>query len=73
MTDMKLLQLEALEACKFRGHTMGPFLSHKPYPDVIAWSRCKVCDMQVVVNVKPAPNGIDIGGEAVALTCEPKE
>jgi hypothetical protein len=29
--------------------------------------------MQVVVNVKPAPNGIDIGGEAVALTCEPKE
>jgi hypothetical protein len=29
--------------------------------------------MQVVVNTSPAPNDIDIGGEAVALTCEPKE
>jgi hypothetical protein len=70
MTDMELLQLEALEACTFCGHTMGPW---QVYSNTTVYSHCVACDMQVVVNTSPAPNDIDIGGEAVALTCEPKE
>ena len=35
----------------------------------VAYSRCKICGMEVSVNVKPMPNEIDIGGEAVALDC----
>lgn len=68
MTDMELLQLEALEACAFRGHTMGPWQRHDFY-DTISYAHCTQCDMQVVVNTRPMPNSIDISGEAVALNC----
>jgi hypothetical protein len=69
MTDMELLQLEALESCAFRGHTMGPWQGHDLYGDKLAYAFCVHCDMQVVVNTYPLPNEIDICGEAVALDC----
>jgi len=71
--EIETLKRKALQSCKFRGHTMGPWHKHDFYRDTVAYAHCKVCDMQVVVNVKPAPNDISIGGEAVALACEPKE
>ena len=64
----KLLQLEreALNSCIFREHDMGVF---RWTGKVSRVSKCKRCGMEVEVNAKPLPNQIDIGGEAVALTC----
>jgi len=66
MTKVQRLIKEAKESCTFRGHQMKPF-SHK----YKKWSssECKVCGMGCNVNTDPAPNEIDISGEAVALHC----
>jgi len=61
------LQQEAEKSCRFRGHDMESWL--RVGLDK-AYSHCRICDMQVVVNVDPAPNDIDVGGEAVALGCK---
>jgi len=67
MTKMERLRKEALESCNSRGHTMKPF--SRKYRNV--WtSECKLCDKGVYVCGNPAPNEIDISGEAVALHCE---
>lgn len=59
------LKQSALESTTFRGHKMAA------WKDFLAVSRCacKVCGMEVSVTPNPAPNDIDIGGPAVALTC----
>jgi hypothetical protein len=66
MLKIERLRIEALESCKFRGHKMKPFSRKYRH-----WwnSECKVCGKGVTVNDNPAPNGIDISGEAVALHC----
>jgi len=66
MTRIQRLIKEAKESCTFRGHQMKPF-SHK----YKKWSssECMVCGMICNVNADPAPNEIDICGEAVALHC----
>ena len=61
------LEREALEACNFRGHDMTEF---REIQDYVSRSTCVRCEMEVTCDVHPAPNGIDIGGEAVALNCE---
>lgn len=74
MTKLKRLKKETLETCKFRKHKMGRFVSYNPCFGftslTTAYAHCKICDKQVVVCTKPLPNGIEIGGEAVALSCE---
>jgi hypothetical protein len=67
MTKLNRLKREALEACVFRGHDMGRFNN---WCKTAAVSYCKICDKQVVVNTHPMANEIDIGGAAVALSCE---
>ena len=69
MTDMELLQLEALEACAFRGHTMGPWREHGLHGSRVAVCNCTVCDMMACVDSNPPPNGIDVSGSAVARSC----
>ena len=66
MKKLERLRLSALESCKFRGHKMKPFSRKYRH-----WwsSECKVCGMEVCLDDDPAPNGIEIGGEAVALHC----
>ena len=66
MTTLERLRISALESCKFRGHSMTRFASLHSWAKV---ADCTICGMSVYVNSKPAPNGIDIAGEAVALTC----
>ena len=66
MKALERLRLEALGSCKFRGHNMKRF---EHYTKGRCCSSCKVCEKAVSVIVKPAPNEIDIGGEAVALHC----
>ena len=66
MLKIERLRKEALESCKFRGHTMKSFSRRYRY-----WwnSECRVCGMYVDINDNPLPNEIDISGEAVALHC----
>ena len=70
MNKIEQLRKSALASCNNRGHVMGNF---KNVPNGIGgkikYAHCKVCDKQVVIMEQPAPNDIDIGGEAVALDC----
>lgn len=67
MRTLERLRLEALESCEFRGHKMSRFVSLHSWAKV---ADCKVCGMSVYINATPAPNDINIGGEAVALHCK---
>ena len=69
--SLSLLKIEADTACQFNGHTMNwdkPFF-HKWSNSNLQDATCKYCGMKVQCCDKPQPNGIDIGGEAVALGC----
>ena len=65
MRKIDKLRKSARESCEFREHDMGNF----KHDDNLAISRCKICDMSVLVNTKPQANEIDIMGNAVALNC----
>ena len=58
---------EARKSCKFRGHRMEPF--ERSHNNTRAISACYNCEATVQIDTKPAPNGIDIGGDAVAINC----
>lgn len=60
------LRKEALESCKWRGHGMKQFHWQNKNR---AFACCKRCSAFVVINSRPAPNEIDICGDAVALDC----
>jgi hypothetical protein len=62
---LESLKAEAAEGCEWRGHELATWFGD----DRAAVATCNRCGMQVAVNVSPPPNGIDIGGEAVALNC----
>lgn len=66
MRKLTHLKMDAALACKRRGHSMSRFIS---LSDKRAVSTCLNCKMEVHVDTHPMPNGIDIGGEAVALNC----
>ncbi len=70
MRKIERLRLEALETCKFRGHKMERFEHFHGPLSKIAHSQCKVCGKTVAITTHPPPNGIAIGGEAVALGCD---
>ena len=59
------LKSEAEQSAAFRGHILGPW-SGTAGTDV---AYCKTCRCQVAVTPEPPPNGIDIGGRAVAIDC----
>jgi len=63
------LKNEAQETATFRGHDLSPWKSINNY---IEEATCRGCNAYVRVNINPAPNDIDIGGDAVALNCEKK-
>ena len=65
-TTIRRLKLEALESTTFRGHRMSRFSHYTPGNAV---SQCLDCPAEVQVLSRPAPNQIDVGGNAVALTC----
>ena len=65
------LRRHTRESCKWRGHDMPPFQRFEGFWNCprLQYSECRRCNMQVIVNARPTPNEIDIGGEAVALNC----
>lgn len=60
------LKSDARASAQWRGHDMSEWrnTSHKN-----AESHCLTCGRWAFVDAKPAPNSIDISGEAVALGC----
>ena len=65
-TVITRLKRKALESTAFRGHQMAKWLRWTPFNYVAC---CVNCPAEVQVLSDPAPNQIDIGGEAVALNC----
>jgi uncharacterized CHY-type Zn-finger protein len=64
---MDILKESAEESLEFRGHELDEW---EYINDHTSRMVCPVCQAQVTVNTRPLPNEIDIGGAAVALTCE---
>jgi hypothetical protein len=66
MNKLTKLKTEARAAAAWRGHALTRFHQdgHRYY------ANCALCEMQVQVKPRPAPNEIDVGGEAVALNCK---
>lgn len=64
------LRKQARQAAKLRGHRLGRF-THLMGTGWNAHSVavCEDCGKDVAVYPNPAPNGIDIAGEAVASGC----
>ena len=71
MDNIEKLKKEAIEACNFRGHDMGDW--EDSITENWSYSRCRNCSKQVTVETNPAPNSIDISGEAVAIGCPETE
>ena len=69
MSTLRTLKQSARESATWRGHVLTNF---KQYSHGTYLAHCKVCTAWVQVLINPAPNQIDIGGPAVALTCPVK-
>ena len=65
MSTMEKLKRSAEQACRWRGHEMGEWSEG----EIRAIAECAHCGKEAHVDTKPAPNGIDVAGEAVALGC----
>ena len=67
------LKLEAWLAASGRGHALGPWadedLENPTRSSAAATCTNPGCDAWVSVMVAPPPNGIDVGGPAVATNC----
>jgi len=67
--EIKSLRKEAEESCKSRNHEIN-WQKETEYSNRITQiGICRACEMEVMINTNPAPNDIDISGEAVALGC----
>jgi hypothetical protein len=66
MTRLAKLKQRSLESANWRKHTMSRFKALGQYHHL---STCIACGAEVLVNLKPQPNEIDVGGEAVAVNC----
>ncbi len=62
--SLTALRREAATSARWRGHS----LRWQTFNPDSALGICR-CGMQVLVLRKPSPNQIDIGGEAVAVSC----
>jgi len=68
-TKAQRLRQEALTACWRHAHNMSPFSWKRRTNGVSAISRCETCGAEAYIDTNPAPNGIDVGGSAVAVNC----
>jgi hypothetical protein len=67
-THTRLHKLAA-KAATFRGHSLswGPLVISGAR--IRETARCRRCTATVSVDTRPESNGIDIGGDAVAVNC----
>lgn len=69
MSSPQVLRNDARRGATWRGHVMTRF---RAYATGRWESYCRECGMEVNVKTRPAPNEVNISGEAVALNCEGK-
>ena len=68
---LSTLRKSAQKSTKARGHSMRWRLVFGRAGGPLAQGgACRHCGMEVWLHERPAPNQIDIGGEAVALNCK---
>lgn len=70
MKKVDRLRKELLEACKFRGHKMKSIGLNFAFGRVRQGYICQDCGKWAGFDTDPEPNGIEIGGEAVAVNCK---
>jgi hypothetical protein len=70
MHKTQTLAKRATQAAEFRGHrlTSWQWTTHNATRQT-GTAVCQDCHKQAFVDSAPAPNSIDISGEAVALNC----
>jgi hypothetical protein len=75
MASLLTLKRQAGAGARWRGHKLGKWQSPTGWADDRAYAECgnAGCHASVSVDVTPAPNGIDIGGSAVAVNCPDTE
>jgi hypothetical protein len=69
--QLHVLKHLAIEAAAFRGHEIEWEPLYKMLSRKIQNGKCRKCGMECQINTNPLPNEISIGGEAIALNCEP--
>ena len=69
--DINDLKNEAEISCTLRGHIMEweKCFFHKWSNSNLQDATCKKCGLWVQICDNPQPNGIDIGGPAIAVNC----
>ena len=72
MATLRTLKSRAKETAVWRGHELSKFHTFTS-AERIAVAHCLHCPASVTVNVAPKPNEIDIGGDAMAINCEPSK
>ena len=63
---------QAVQAMCFRGHDpdIGGMRIYRNGSRLLGSITCSKCGMIAGVDTSPMPNGIDVGGEAVAVHCK---
>lgn len=69
MTTIEALKNSAESTCEWRGHNLGKWWDYDNGQSSNADCSNLQCSAGVTVHIRPAPNQIDIGGNAVALNC----
>lgn len=67
MTKLNRLIGEATESAKWRGHKLTKWMINDDKDQ--ANCVCYQCGMPVYIETRPAPNSIEISGQAVAMNC----
>jgi hypothetical protein len=70
--SLTVLRQAARDAAASRGHALGKFTPLRGITNTwgaVSSAECDKCGAWVQVTPKPAPNGIEIGGSAVAVGC----
>jgi len=71
LATARRLRREARAAAVWRGHTLGRFSPLLPSTGRGGYSEatCTACGAWLRIETAPAPNSIDVSGEAVAVSC----
>lgn len=74
LSQAQKLAREADKSTQYRGHLMSRW-SWDPHGStrVTGCAKCLVCGRRSYVDTKPAPNSIDISGDAVAMNCSDED
>lgn len=67
---LRRLLREAREAARMRGHEIKRAKVERSESRSTAVIACRRCGSDVAVDTRPLPNGIEIGGAAVAVGCQ---